>query len=529
MRRKFINVLVGCLVTLAFAATGIAQEVPTHISGSQMWINMLKHEPFSGGSYLLYSTDSIYTSTVGKANTLTSWYNSLANAVEVYIDIGQGSDTTGTGSLVRPYKTLAYACAQYQTAPANWNEYNTPIVLHVAAGDYEDDVVFPRKNVVTLIADGRVRINGNIAVNKLIADFFKTAGSGRQSPATAFIGPAQAHYIGKTGLQINGDLTFRVVGPVMVNEWAGGVWQIVYSGACLHGNVNYIGANAGFTPTIMFAGSDQSDESMEYNILSSNNVKVTCYNHGLLTGQTMSIINGLPGINVTNWPVDSVIDRHNFTYTTPTAIPINYMASTPWVCKVVSTNGTAVKSVLCDPGTTFILGFDSKLTKRVCGNMKIIDLHDCRIGNIDYSIDPFGNPATNYMVQAFGAPGPGAYINGFKNCTFEGTVYKFGGYGGAGNALGFDSVSWTRIAPKNPTFTNLNSGGYAFLDTAAGIAFTPGSGVTASNVQAAITAVANMVNVRSNWYTGNFVVYGPMTNTLYYYQGSLTGMVAVTP
>jgi len=427
----------------------------------------------------------------------TIWYNSMSNAVEVYIDIAQGSDITGTGSSIRPYKTLAYACAQYQTLTATWDEYNTPMVLHVAGGSYEDDVVFPRRNCITLMADGWVYINGDIAINKSAFDYHHTAGSGRQSPVTIFKGPGSTHYVGKGGLQLNGDIAFRALNATNGNDFYGGTWQVVYNGVAVHGKVEYFGGtNVSYvmSPTVMYAGADVSDENKTYQILSTNRIQVTAYNHGLIAGNLVTV-GGSLGVNVTNWPVETVVDRHNFTVLLPYMIASGYMTYTPRTCSVSSPSGTLVKYVWA-ASTNCILSLfaiDSKLTKRVYGNLKIVEIRDSRIGILDYTASPTGT-VTNCMIQGFTTPGPGAYVNGFKNCTFEGAAgtYKFGGYGAAGQPIAFDSVSWGRLKPRNPTFTNLNSGGYVFLDMAHGIGFTNRTGMAlSSNVQDAIVDVYN--------------------------------------
>lgn len=103
-----------------------------------------------------------------EGNILALYNSSMADdAITIYVS-ASGSDTSGTGASVTPYRTITKALSD---VPRNMNGRN--VLIYIASGTYPEDVVIKGYNdgVITLIGYyGDVAIIDSLEVNSSICE-----------------------------------------------------------------------------------------------------------------------------------------------------------------------------------------------------------------------------------------------------------------------------------------------------------------------------------------------------------------------
>ena len=92
---------------------------------------------------------------------------SFAPSRTYYVDVGKGSDTPRSGTLMRPFKTLQYA---HDTIDVDVDSIEAQVEVHIAPGIYEEDLVITKNNLFwtngfSPRAQGLVSLYGTITIN----------------------------------------------------------------------------------------------------------------------------------------------------------------------------------------------------------------------------------------------------------------------------------------------------------------------------------------------------------------------------
>jgi hypothetical protein len=90
----------------------------------------------------------------------------------IHVDAHNGSDTTGNGTIQRPYATLVHA-AGIVAAPGSYADFNRAIQFVMAPGTYNGAVTMPRRRVIS-VSGSRWIVTGNISWHYQPGDWFGT-------------------------------------------------------------------------------------------------------------------------------------------------------------------------------------------------------------------------------------------------------------------------------------------------------------------------------------------------------------------
>lgn len=142
------------------AVIGTGTSIDQHVADtthngyllSTDWTTFNGKQP--AGSYITALTGDVTASGPGSSAA------TLINSVNVvYVDFISGNDTTGTGSPVRPWKTLQKA---YNSITPS---INVPYTIHISGGNNDTDTAITAKPNVSLFADYSIQISPSFTIS----------------------------------------------------------------------------------------------------------------------------------------------------------------------------------------------------------------------------------------------------------------------------------------------------------------------------------------------------------------------------
>lgn len=356
----------------------------------------------------------------------------LPTTLEVYVDPVNGDDTTGTGAILQPYKTINNAMSKVSLLTGDAVRWaNEKLLFVLAAGVYNENVALRQVRRCMSVVGNGVKIVGTLTVSHVRSDY-PTSLAAVPSPWSASSCNVTFEMDGSGGGMEGGftSLNIMVTGLVRI-EWT---------------------SSSSFNWT-----------TLGTQFLMLNNVQLLA---GLITCMEANF-----GLGVTA-EIDS------------SSIQGGCLGSHPY-------SGTTFVTTTFAMG---IKAANSQLKSTLGPRVNLIEIDCCRVLNIDRTVDSTGT--TGIVTDGFITSQNLNTNSGIVNSPFSGTVYKLGRNSGTTvSTYKIDSNSFASLQSISGIDNGTGPVTYNLIDDARGTNYTPATASqwSASNTGTATSGAASSI------------------------------------